>query len=151
MSWDGGGKAWGGKGGGKWDMMQAMMTMMGGKGGWGGGKGWEGGKDGKGGKGWEGGKGFGKYDNKGPGSWGDYKIDETGGVLGEFTGTIKSFSDKNGYGFIDSDDLKAMGYQDVFMHGDMKRGFRKGQTVKFTAFLTGKGQVQSKELKSGLK
>merc|ERR1719159_1206194 len=44
------------------------------------------------------GKGWG-----GSGSSGKFKIDESGGVLGEYTGTIKSFSDRSGYGFIDSD------------------------------------------------
>eukprot|EP00929_Paragymnodinium_shiwhaense_P120684 TRINITY_DN926_c0_g1_i1.p1 TRINITY_DN926_c0_g1~~TRINITY_DN926_c0_g1_i1.p1 ORF type:complete len:151 (-),score=47.89 TRINITY_DN926_c0_g1_i1:238-690(-) len=97
-----------------------------------------------------GGKGGGKYEQE----WkmqGKYKLDESGGVLGEYTGTLKSFSYKNGYGFIDSPEIKAMGYQDVFMHGDMKKGYKPGQQVKFTAFLTGGGQVQCKDLKSGLK
>eukprot|EP00929_Paragymnodinium_shiwhaense_P076719 TRINITY_DN39488_c0_g1_i3.p1 TRINITY_DN39488_c0_g1~~TRINITY_DN39488_c0_g1_i3.p1 ORF type:complete len:150 (+),score=63.75 TRINITY_DN39488_c0_g1_i3:100-549(+) len=149
MAWDGGGKGWG-KGGGKWDMMAAMMAMKGGMMGMkGGDKGW-----GKGKGGWDGGK-MGKswdpYAGKGPGSWGEYKIDETGGVLGEFSGKIRSFSDKNGYGFIECEDLKALGHQDVFMHGDMKKNYQKGNVVKFTAFLTGKGQLQCKDLQSGLK
>merc|ERR1719389_518665 len=97
-----------------------------------------------GGKGF--GKGWGGKGKGGPGSWGKYHMDESGGVLGEYTGTIKSFSDRNGYGFVDSADLKAMGYQDVFMHGDMKKDFGKGTSVKFTAFLTGKGQLQCKDL-----
>merc|ERR1719181_2751824 len=109
-----------------------MMNMM---------KGMKGGKGGKG----KGGKEWGEdYDSRGPGDWGKYVIDESGGVLGEYTGTIKSFSGKNGYGFIDCADLKAMGYQDVFMHGDMKKDLAKGTTVSFTAFLTGKGQLQAK-------
>merc|ERR1719506_2680943 len=110
-----------------------MMNMM---------KGMKGGK-GKGGKGKEWGK---DYDSRGPGDWGKYNLDESGGVLGEYTGTIKSFSGKNGYGFIDCADLKAMGYQDVFLHGDQKMSFDKGASVTFTAFVTGKGQVQAKDL-----
>merc|ERR1719191_844986 len=90
------------------------------------------GKGGKG-KGWS-----------GSGSSGKFKIDESGGVLGEYVGSIKSFNDRSGYGFIDSDDIKSMGYQDVFLHGDMKKGYEIGQKVKFTAFLTAKGQVQCK-------
>merc|ERR1719453_2597491 len=113
-------------------MMMSMMKGMGGKGGKGKGKG--------GGK-WK------DYDSRGPGDWGKYVIDESGGVLGEYTGTIKSFSGKNGYGFIDCADLKAMGYQDVFVHGDIKGSYTVGASVSFTAFLTGKGQLQCKELK----
>eukprot|EP00929_Paragymnodinium_shiwhaense_P046179 TRINITY_DN2350_c0_g1_i1.p1 TRINITY_DN2350_c0_g1~~TRINITY_DN2350_c0_g1_i1.p1 ORF type:complete len:179 (+),score=76.10 TRINITY_DN2350_c0_g1_i1:81-617(+) len=141
-SWGGGGKGWGGDGGGKgWGgkdggkgkgKMDMMMAMMG----WGG-------KDGKGFKG----KGF----QRGPGSWGKYEADTSGGILGEFTGTIKSFADSTGYGFISCPDLEAMGYKDAFLHGDEKKGYRVGHSVKFTAFLTGKGTLQGKDLKSGLK
>merc|ERR1719453_998661 len=94
-----------GKGWGKWDMMSMMMSMMGG------------------GKG----KGKGK-------EYGSFKIDESGGVLGEFTGTIKSFSFRSGYGFIESADVQAMGHQDVWMHADMKGSLEVGAAVKFTAF-----------------
>mmetsp|Transcript_47993 Transcript_47993/g.138206 ORF Transcript_47993/g.138206 Transcript_47993/m.138206 type:complete len:167 (-) Transcript_47993:287-787(-) len=117
-------------GGGNDDMMSMLMNMVaqmkGGKG-----------KGGKGGKGWS--------------SSGKFQVDESGGVLGEFTGTIRSFNDWKCYGFIDCDDLKAKGYDSVFLHGDMKKGYRQGHTVKFTAFLTAEGKVQAKDLKSGLK
>merc|ERR1719482_104312 len=113
--------------------MMMMSMMKGGMGGKGKGKGKGGGK-------WE------DWEGRGPGDWGKYVIDESAGVLGEYTGTIKSFSGKNGYGFIDCADLKAMGYQDVFMHGDMKKDLPKGTTVSFTAFLTGKGQLQAKDV-----
>eukprot|EP00929_Paragymnodinium_shiwhaense_P116895 TRINITY_DN868_c0_g4_i1.p1 TRINITY_DN868_c0_g4~~TRINITY_DN868_c0_g4_i1.p1 ORF type:complete len:148 (-),score=58.17 TRINITY_DN868_c0_g4_i1:177-620(-) len=139
MSMMGGGKGKG-KGGDMMSNMMAMMFMkgmMGGKGGDMGGMG--------GGKGF-GGKGFGGKPMRGPGSWGKYVLDEAGGVLGEYVGTIKSFSARTGYGFIECPDLKAMGYQDAFMHGDIKKDFNSGDTVKFTAFLTGKGQLQCKDL-----
>merc|ERR1719498_2233495 len=100
--------------------------MMGGGGGWGNGKG-------KGKKG-----GYDNWEGRGPGDWGKYNIDTSGGELGDYTGTIKSFSNKNGYGFIDCADLKAMGYQDVWMHGDIKQYLEIGQNVTFTAFLAGK-------------
>eukprot|EP00929_Paragymnodinium_shiwhaense_P002706 TRINITY_DN1029_c0_g1_i2.p2 TRINITY_DN1029_c0_g1~~TRINITY_DN1029_c0_g1_i2.p2 ORF type:complete len:133 (-),score=58.04 TRINITY_DN1029_c0_g1_i2:240-638(-) len=119
-----------GKGGGMMDMMMMMqmMQMM----------------KGKDGKGW--GKDKGKP-SRGPGSWGKYYIDESGGVLGEFTGTIKSFNARTGYGFIESPEVQALGHKDVWMHGDMKKDYDTGDVVTFTAFVTGKGQLQCKGLK----
>merc|ERR1719215_239155 len=93
----------------------------------------------------------GKGKGKGGGGAKTYKVDDSGGVLGEFTGTIRSFVEKNWYGFIDCEEVKAMGHADIFLHGDEKRGYRVGHTVKFTAFLTGEGKPQAKDLKSGLK
>mmetsp|Transcript_118138 Transcript_118138/g.329407 ORF Transcript_118138/g.329407 Transcript_118138/m.329407 type:complete len:158 (-) Transcript_118138:98-571(-) len=95
-------------------------------------------------------KGYGKK-GKGKGSSGKFQIDDSGGILGEFLGTIKSFNDWKCYGFIECDDIKAQGYQDVFLHGDQKRGYQVGHKVKFTAFLTAEGKCQAKDLKSGLK
>jgi len=69
--------------------------------------------------------------------------------LGTFTGTIKSFSEKNGYGFVDSQDLKQMGHQsDCFMHHMQFQGFAVGDAVDFTAYLTSKGQLQCKDLQA---
>merc|ERR1719240_1266021 len=90
-----------------------------------------------------GGKGKGKGKGK---NYGSFKIDESGGILGEFTGTIKSFSFRSGYGFIESADVKAMGHGDVWMHADMKKNLEVGATVKFTAFQNAKGQVQCKDV-----
>merc|ERR1719199_573733 len=86
-------------------------------------------------------------------SWGKTPkpVDESGGVLGEFKGTIKSFSDRTYYGFIECDQLKAQGYQDVFLFGDMKKNYQVGNTVKFTAVLNKEGKPVAKDLKSGLK
>eukprot|EP00929_Paragymnodinium_shiwhaense_P002710 TRINITY_DN1029_c0_g2_i1.p1 TRINITY_DN1029_c0_g2~~TRINITY_DN1029_c0_g2_i1.p1 ORF type:complete len:140 (-),score=59.21 TRINITY_DN1029_c0_g2_i1:226-645(-) len=131
----------GGMDGGKGGMMNMMMNMMMMKGMMGGGKG----------KGWEGGKGWGKDKGKparGPGSWGPYKCDDSGGILGEYVGTVKSFNARTGYGFIESPDIQAMGYRDVFMHGDMRKEFDTGDKVKFTAFLTSKGELQCKDLQA---
>merc|ERR1712107_368891 len=89
-----------------------------------------------------------KGKGKGKGGWGksgNFTVDESGGVLGEFIGTIKSFSDWKCYGFFECDDLKPHGYQDVFLHGDMKKGYQVGHTVKFTAFLTQEGKIQAKD------
>mmetsp|Transcript_9212 Transcript_9212/g.23880 ORF Transcript_9212/g.23880 Transcript_9212/m.23880 type:complete len:205 (-) Transcript_9212:80-694(-) len=121
-SWSGGGGGWGGG----WGMEEMMWAMMSGKGGWGGGKGWAGGKS-------------------------NYKMDESGGVLGEFLGELKSFNEMTGYGFISCADLAAQGHKDAFLHQDQKRGYQVGHKVKFTAFLTKDGKVQAKDLKSGIK
>jgi len=125
------GKSWESSyGGGKGDMMSMMWDMLMGS-------------KGKG-------KSFGKGKGKGGGQK-TFQADESGGVLGELTGTIKSFSDKNYYGFIECPQLQAMGYQDAFLHGDEKRGYRVGHTIKFTAVLSKDGKPQAKDLKSGLK
>merc|ERR550537_1088918 len=95
-----------------------------------------------------GGSGKGKGKKTGPGSWGKYEIDESGGVLGEFTGTIKSFGKMRGYGFIECADLHAQYSRDTFIHGDLLNGCEVGQTVKFTAFLTKEGHPQAKDVKA---
>eukprot|EP00929_Paragymnodinium_shiwhaense_P070716 TRINITY_DN3583_c0_g1_i1.p2 TRINITY_DN3583_c0_g1~~TRINITY_DN3583_c0_g1_i1.p2 ORF type:complete len:154 (-),score=53.23 TRINITY_DN3583_c0_g1_i1:41-502(-) len=77
-----------------------------------------------------------------------FEVDDSGGVLGEFTGMIKSFSVKNGYGFIESDEIKQLGHKDVWMHADMKKELRVGTAVKFVAFLTGKNQLQCKDVEA---
>merc|ERR1719174_3237072 len=105
-------------------MMQMMMNMLGG----GGGKGF-------GGKGW--------------GQQKKFRVDKSGGELGEHTGTIKSFGHMKNYGFIESPALAE--YGDVFLHGDEKRGYQQGQTVKFTAVLNKEGKAVAINLKSGLK
>jgi len=128
--WSSNGNKWSGswKGGGGSDMMGFVMGMMAqmmkGKG--------------KGGKG-----GWGRSSSNGK-----FTVDESGGVLGEFVGTIRSFRDV--YGFIDCPDLVPLGHKDAFLHGDMKKGFQVGQTVKFTAVVTAAGKCQAKDLKSGL-
>merc|ERR1719456_1551184 len=58
--------------------------------------------------------------------------------LGNFVGTIKSFNVDKGFGFIDSPDLKAQGYEmDAFLHKDFASGFNVGDMVSFAAFLQG--------------
>merc|ERR1711924_298771 len=78
-----------------------------------------------------------------------FKIDKSGGELGEFTGTIKSFAWKTNYGFIECPELKE--YGDVFLHGDMKKGYQQGQKVKFTCVVNAEGKPVAIDLKSGLK
>jgi len=100
-----------------------------------------------------GGKSYGGKSNWGGNSYGypsgNFKIDKSGGELGEFVGQIKSFNPKTNYGFITCPDLAEHG--DVFLHGDMKKGYQEGQTVKFTAVLNKNGKPVAISLKSGLK
>eukprot|EP00933_Yihiella_yeosuensis_P084253 TRINITY_DN9867_c0_g2_i2.p1 TRINITY_DN9867_c0_g2~~TRINITY_DN9867_c0_g2_i2.p1 ORF type:complete len:287 (+),score=69.29 TRINITY_DN9867_c0_g2_i2:71-931(+) len=78
----------------------------------------------------------------------DFNVDDAK-VLGDYNGFIKSFNDKNGYGFISCDDLKADGYNnDCFLHHAQLGGFEVGAEVLFTAFLNGKGQPQAKNLRA---
>merc|ERR1712187_10997 len=93
-----------------------------------------------------GGGGGGGYKKK---SYKKFKADTSGGVLGEYSGQIKSFAKKGGYGFIECADLAEHG--DIFLHWDEIKGYKKGQTVKFTAFLNKEGKAQAKDVKSGLK
>merc|ERR1719210_953497 len=68
-------------------------------------------------------------------------------VLGQFPGTIKSFSAKTGFGFIECEELKKQGYtNDVFLHHSQVGEFAVGSQVLFTAFLSSKGLPQSKDL-----
>jgi len=102
-------------------------------------------KDGNGGS-W-GGKGSWTSGGGGGGS-GGFKVDKSGGELGEFLGTIKSFGDQKNYGFIECPEA---GQGDIFLHGDMKKGYQQGQKVKFTCVLNSQGKAVAIDLKSGLK
>eukprot|EP00928_Gymnodinium_smaydae_P005580 TRINITY_DN1189_c0_g2_i2.p2 TRINITY_DN1189_c0_g2~~TRINITY_DN1189_c0_g2_i2.p2 ORF type:complete len:173 (-),score=51.16 TRINITY_DN1189_c0_g2_i2:144-590(-) len=119
----GGGYSQGWYGGGGGDILSQLLGMLGGKGG---------------------GKGE-RYEWKQT-----FVVDKSGGELGEFIGTIKSFSEWKNYGFITCPELASYG-GDVFLHGNMKKGYRQGQTVKFTAVVTKEGKVNAIDLKSGLK
>merc|ERR1719341_1007381 len=72
--------------------------------------------------------------------------DELGEHLGDFKGRIKSYSEKNKYGFIECEEIAAMGYQDVFLHADDKCGYRTEEIVSFSAFLSAEGKPQAKNL-----
>lgn len=66
--------------------------------------------------------------------------------LGQTTGTIKSFSPNNGYGFIDCPEMREMGYQDVFLHHAQLGDFKVGDSIIMTVFLNSKGKAQAKDL-----
>lgn len=78
-------------------------------------------------------------------------IDESGGVIGEFMGTIKSFAEGTGYGFIECPEIKAQFACDVFLHYTQRRNYKVGNKIKFTAVLNKDGKPNAKDLKSGLK
>lgn len=138
-SWKGGGwnSGYGGDGGGG-GILSTLVSLLGGGGGYGGGKG-----------GYKGG-GKGGYQHKSnlTKTW---KVDDSGGELGEFTGLIKGFDARTWYGFIESEEVTNAGYGDVFLHGNELKLFRKGQTVKFTCVLNKDGKPVATKLKSGLK
>jgi cold shock CspA family protein len=100
-----------------------------------------------------GGGGKGGKKGKGGGSWQQqtFKVDKSGGELGEQIGTIKSFAFGTNYGFIECPEVTAAGYGDVFLHGDMKKGYQQGQTVKFDCVLNKDGKPVAINLRSGLK
>eukprot|EP00928_Gymnodinium_smaydae_P001329 TRINITY_DN10498_c0_g1_i2.p2 TRINITY_DN10498_c0_g1~~TRINITY_DN10498_c0_g1_i2.p2 ORF type:complete len:197 (-),score=61.29 TRINITY_DN10498_c0_g1_i2:139-729(-) len=90
----------------------------------------------------------------GGGSWGyekKFRVDKSGGELGEFIGTIKSFGFSKNYGFIECPDIAAKGFGDIFLHGDHKKGYKPGQTVKFSCVVNKEGKAVALDLKSGLK
>jgi len=76
--------------------------------------------------------------------------DTSGGELGQFLGTITKTGPK--FGFIEAPDLTSVGQSsNVFILADELRQYQVGHKVKFTAYLDGKGRLQGKDLKSGLK
>lgn len=67
-------------------------------------------------------------------------------VLGTMGGIIKSFNEKSGYGFIQCEEVAAMGHKDVFLHHAQKNDFGVGDDVQFTAYVNAKGNVQAMDL-----
>ena len=67
------------------------------------------------------------------------------------SGTIKSYSDEGGFGFIDSAEAREkFGTDgDVFVHKNQIRGFRQGDSVTFVAATNARGQPQASDLRAG--
>jgi len=145
----------GGKGGGKggdwltemlswygvsWDDMKAYDDWNG----WGKGKGKDG-KNGGEGKGEK--RGFAQAFGGGGAKPGNPAGPDVAQELGTFIGVIKSFNEKNGYGFIMSQDCQAATGrpEDVFVHHAQAGGCTVGGQVQFTAFLNTKGKLQGKD------
>jgi len=74
--------------------------------------------------------------------------DMSGGVLGDYVGTITSMGFK--YGFIECDELSVHGGKALLIWDEYK-SYKKGNKVRFTAYLTGDNKLQAKNLRSGLK
>jgi len=98
----------------------------------------------------------GGFEKGGKGKFGDFGDDFGAGMpagaapfqeVGSFTGTIKSFNPKSGYGFITCMDLQQMGFtNDVFLHHQQMGECVVGQGVSFTCYLNRKGQPQAKDV-----
>jgi len=150
--WGGGKDAWGG-GKDAWGKSDGGWGK--GDGGWGGGCKGNGGSYGpssKGGSGAKGGSKGGKGDDAGKSRKGSGKaggiafITDDAEPIGEFQGTIKSFNQNNGYGFIDCPDLKDMYGNDTFLYKKDLGSFEVGEVVSFTAFVNSLGKPQAKGL-----
>jgi cold shock CspA family protein len=61
----------------------------------------------------------------------------------EMTGRIKSYVEKNNYGFIESEECKEEFGSDVFVHGMELTGFQVGDEIIFDLALNTKGQPQA--------
>jgi len=69
--------------------------------------------------------------------------------IGAFAGAVKSYNTLNGYGFIDCDEIKEQGYQDVYVHrkhGGLEEDVTVGDKVTFQCYLNLKGQPQAKKV-----
>merc|ERR1712031_139904 len=60
----------------------------------------------------------------------------------EYTGTLKSFSARNDYGFVECDETKALFQRDVYVHGNLLPKKEVGTKVKFTVGMNQKGHPQ---------
>merc|ERR1712060_619316 len=51
-------------------------------------------------------------------------------VLGDYTGSIKSYNPSEGFGFIECGDLKSLYFHDTYLHGVQMGDFSVGETVQ---------------------
>jgi len=66
-------------------------------------------------------------------------------TLGQFSGSIRSFNEKNGFGFIECTPLRRQGYdKDVFLHQSQRGGLAVGTEVTFVAYLNTSGQLRAR-------
>jgi len=83
---------------------------------------------------------------------GQFKIDKSGGELGEVTGKIKSYNENRFFGFIISEEVQEQGFtDDIFVHGEMMKNYKPGQTVRFTCVINKAQKPVAINLRSGLK
>merc|ERR1719433_1233884 len=68
-------------------------------------------------------------------------------TLGQFSGSIRSFNEKNGFGFIECTPLRRQGYdKDVFLHQSQRGGLAVGTEVTFVAYLNTSGQLRARSV-----
>merc|ERR1719433_335686 len=68
-------------------------------------------------------------------------------TLGQFSGSIRSFNEKNGFGFIECTPLRRQGYdKDVFLHQSQRGGLAVGTEVTFVAYLNTNGQLRARSV-----
>jgi len=65
-----------------------------------------------------------------------------------FVGTVLSFNDQLGFGFIQCMELKSRFPGDVFLHRAQRAGFDTGSVVAFEVFLNKDGKPQAKNLRA---
>jgi len=63
-------------------------------------------------------------------------------------GVLKSFNERNGFGFIENDELKGRYGNDVFVHHAQMGNFRVGQALTFNVFLNKDEKPQAKDIRS---
>lgn len=63
-----------------------------------------------------------------------------------FVGTIRSFEERNGYGFIDCEKAKEMFKSDVYIHRQQMHRLSVGDVVNFTIYRNKTGQPQAREV-----
>jgi len=96
-------------------------------------------------------KGYAGFGGAGKGAGKSKDVDDdTGGELeGRFQGTIKSFNEATGYGFIYSQQVKEAGFaNDTFLHQHNALGFTVGEEVIFSVFMNAKGMPNARNLES---
>lgn len=64
----------------------------------------------------------------------------------EYKGVIKSFSEKNGYGFVESPEVKEKHGRDAYLPGSKAQGCHQGMEVYFDVDLNNDGQPVVKEM-----
>merc|ERR1712151_894356 len=70
--------------------------------------------------------------------------DETGGILGDYTGVLDKKLRK--YGFIECEELDSEGRGRVFVLGSELKGVKEGEKVRFTAYLDSNDRCQGKDV-----
>merc|ERR1712039_190874 len=79
-----------------------------------------------------------------PGRSPETSVEMPGVTDRSFTGTVKSFNENKGFGFIACDEIMEQFGGDVFLHHQQFRGLEVGQEVTFEVFLNKDQKPQAK-------